>query len=150
KAIHQHREYEECLRRLGVHVISLAPEPGLPDSPFVEDAAVVVDELAVIATMGAGTRRSEVRSIEHCLSLYRSPRYLNNSATLEGGDVVQVDHSLYVGLSGRTNREGIDQLREALGPFGYQVKAVKVSGCLHLSTGCSYIGSNTILANPDW
>jgi len=150
KAIRQHRQYEECLRRLGVHVISLAPEPGLPDSPFVEDVAVVVDELAVIAAMGAVTRKPEVQSIEHVLSLYRSARYLNDSATLEGGDVIQAGDSLYVGLSRRTNREGVDQLREAVSPFGYQVRAVKVSGCLHLSTGCSYIGSNTILANPDW
>jgi|SRR5580704_1553985 dimethylargininase len=150
KAIRQHREYEDRLRRLGVDVISLSTEPGLPDSPFVEDVAVVVDELAVMAVMGAINRRPEVHSIEGVLSRYRSPRYLNNSATLEGGDVVRVGNSLYVGMSRRTNREGVEGLRDALKPHGYRVKAVQVSACLHLSTGCSYIGSNTVLVNPDW
>jgi dimethylargininase len=104
----------------------------------------------VMATMGAVKRRPEVQSIEEVLCQYRSPRYLNDSATLEGGDVIQEGESLYVGMSGRTNREGIEQLRQAVRPYGYRVNAVAVTGCLHLSTGCSYIGSNTILANPDW
>lgn len=150
RAIEQQQAYEDCLRRLGVRVVSLPAEPEMPDSVFVEDTAVVVNEVAVVAMMGAAKRRSELPSLTKVLSNYRPLKFLNHSSTLEGGDVVHIGRSLYVGVSGRTNREGVTQLREILEPYDYQVRPVEVRACLHLSTGCSYAGPNTVLANPDW
>ena len=71
-------------------------------------------------------------------------------ATLEGGDVVTIGKTLYVGLSRRTNPEGIAQLSELLKPFGYRVVPVEVTGCLHLKSGACWAGADTILANPKW
>lgn len=150
KAAQQHQSYEICLRRNGVQVISLPSEPMLPDAVFVEDAAVVVDEVAVVARMGAVRRRDEVNSLIPILAGYRQMEYLEPPATLEGGDVVRIGRTLYVGESSRTNTEGIAQLRAILGPYSYDVRAVKVNGCLHLSTGCSYLGRDTVLINRSW
>jgi len=150
KAIAQHRAYEECLRGLGVQVISLPPEPDLPDAVFVEDPAVVVDELAVITRMGAESRRRESETLADALSSFRQLQWLREPATLEGGDVMRVDRTLFVGSSPRSNAEGIRQLAEALSPFGYLVRAVDVHGCMHLKTGCTYLGNGTVLANREW
>jgi len=147
KASAQHRAYEDCLSALGVQVVSLAAEPDLPDSVFVEDPAVIVDEVAIISIMGAPSRRLEAHSIAVALSRYRPIKQLAAPATLEGGDVIRVGRSVFVGLSQRTNREGFRQLRDILRPYDYQVKAVDVRGCLHLKSACSYIGNNSILIN---
>jgi len=150
KAIHQHQAYEQCLARLGLRVISLPAEAELPDAVFVEDGAIVVDEVAVITRMGVASRRPETDSLAAALSPYRRLHFLRAPATLEGGDVLRVGRTLYVGATGRTNPEGIAQLEEMLRPFDYRIKTVAVSGCLHLKTGCSYLGHNTLLANGDW
>jgi len=149
-AARQHDQYESCLRELGVRVISLPPEPDLPDSVFVEDPAVVVDEVAVLTRMGAESRRREAESLAQAMAPYRPLRWLREPATLEGGDVVRIDRTLYVGASVRTNAEGIRQLSEAVSPFGYDVRAVEVHGCMHLKTGCTFLGDRTLLANRDW
>jgi dimethylargininase len=146
----QQQAYEQCLAHLGARVISLPAEPELPDAAFVEDLAVVVDEAAVIAQPGAASRRRETPSLIPILSAYRPLKFLDGAATLEGGDVMRVDRRLYVGASARTNREGIAQLRRLLEPDGYQVIAVEVTGCLHLKTGCSYLGRSTLLINRAW
>jgi len=146
-AIVQHKAYQECLASLGVEVISLSPEPDLPDAVFVEDPAVVVDEIAVIPNMGAPSRRPESASLATTLSRYRPIKHFTCPATLEGGDVMRVGRSVFVGLSRRTNREGIRQLEESLRPYNYQVQAVNMHGCLHLKSACSYIGNNFILVN---
>jgi dimethylargininase len=150
KAVEQHRAYEQCLARLGLRVISLPHEAELPDAVFVEDGAIVVDEVAVITRMGVASRRPETDSLAAALSPYRRLHFLRAPATLEGGDVLRVGRTLYVGATGRTNCEGIAQLEEMLRPFDYRIKTVAVSGCLHLKTGCSYLGHNTLLANSDW
>jgi dimethylargininase len=150
RAAGQHRAYEESLRDLGVYVVSLPVEPELPDAVFVEDVAVVVDEVAVVARMGAVKRQPEVESLTAVLARYRPLRFLDAPATLEGGDEIKVGRTIYVGVSCRTNDLGVAQLRDALRPFDYEVKQVGVKGCLHLTTGASYIGENTILINPSW
>src|SRR5579871_5278758 len=96
KAIAQHRAYEECLRGLGVQVISLAPEPDLPDAVFVEDPAVVVDEIAILTRMGAPSRRRESESLAQALAPFRPIHWLREPATLEGGDVIRVGRTLFV------------------------------------------------------
>ncbi len=150
KAIRQHQSYELFLKQNGVKVISLPPEPALPDAVFIEDTAVVVDELAVIARMGASRRRDEINSLVPVLARHRPLKYLEPPATLEGGDVIRIGRTLYLGESSRTNTEGIAQLRMILAPYGYDVRSVRVNGCLHLSTGCSYLGRNTVLLNRSW
>ena len=150
KAIAQHRAYEDCMRQLGVQVISLPGEPDLPDAVFIEDPAIVLDEVAVIAMMGAVRRRAEVESLIGVLSQFRPLMFLEPPATLEGGDRMKVDRTLFVGVSGRTNKAGIAQLQRVVRAYDYEVKAVEVSGCLHLTTACSYVGNNTVLLNRSW
>jgi dimethylargininase len=150
KARAQHGAYRECLAELGVRIISLPAEPELPDAVFVEDPAVVVDEVAIISNMGAPSRRAEATSLAKALSHYRPLKFFAEPATLDGGDVMRIGRSVFVGLSGRTNREGIDQLSNLLGPYGYQVKPVEVRGCLHLKSACSYLGNDTVLVNRSW
>lgn len=150
KAITQHAAYRDCLVELGVRVVSLPSEPGLPDAVFVEDPAVVVDEVAIISNMGAQSRRPEASSLADALSRYRPLKFLAAPATLDGGDVLRISRLIFVGLSGRTNRDGVDQLRALLGEYDYQVEPVEVTGCLHLKSGCSYIGHDTVLVNRAW
>lgn len=150
KAIAQHKSYRQCLAELGAQIVSLPTEPNLPDAVFVEDAALVVDQVAVITNMGAPSRRAESKSLAKILSQYRPLRFLIEPATLDGGDVLRVGRCLFVGLSGRTNRHGIDQLRNLLRTYDYQVQPVEVKTCLHLKSACSYIGDRTILVNRSW
>lgn len=146
----QHQAYEDCLRALGVEVISLPAAPDLPDAVFVEDTAVVVDELAVLTLPGAASRRGEVETVAATMAPFRSLRSLHAPATLEGGDVLRIGRTLFVGASTRTNATGIAQLQTLLGPFDYDVQSVMVTGCLHLKTGVTYLGNHTLLANPAW
>jgi len=149
-ATHQHNAYEKCLRALGVQVISLPPEPDLPDAVFVEDTAVVVDEVAVLTAPALFSRRREVASVAAALAPYRPQRAIGGSTHLEGGDVLPVGRALYVGLSARTNRDGVAQLRAFLEPYGYTVHVVEFNGCLHLKSACTSVGRNTLLANRAW
>lgn len=150
RAMEQHRRYEACLEELGASVISLPAEPELPDAVFVEDPAVVVDEVAVIARLGAESRRPEAGSLALVLRQFRELRWMQAPATLEGGDVVRAGRTLFVGVSGRTNAAGVEQLADALQPFDYDVKAVEVRGCLHLKSACSYLGDGAMLVNREW
>jgi N-Dimethylarginine dimethylaminohydrolase len=150
KAMQQQKSYEQYLSSLGLSVTSLPAEPTLPDAVFVEDTAVVVDEVAVITTMGAISRRPEVHSISPALAEYRPLEFINSTGTLEGGDVMRVNRTLYVGVSTRTNLDGIAQLRSILRPYDYLVTAVGVKHCLHFKTGCTYLGRNMILVNREW
>ena len=146
----QHRQYQTCLAELGARVEILPPEADLPDSVFVEDPAIVLDDVAVITRMGAASRRGESQSLAHALAAYRKLLRIEDPATLEGGDVMRIGKTLYVGYSRRTNIAGIQQLSALLHPRGYFVVPVEVSGCLHLKTACCYIGDDTVLANRKW
>lgn len=150
KAVEQHRRYRDCLVELGLAVLTLPVEPDLPDSVFVEDPAVVMEEAAVIARMGAESRRAESESLALALAPYRPLRHMHAPATLEGGDVVRVGRRLFVGLSGRSNSEGVRQLAEHLEPLGYSVTGVGMRGCLHLKSACCALGEGLLLANREW
>jgi dimethylargininase len=146
----QHRSYRETLEACGARVVTLPPAEGLPDSVFVEDTAVVLDEVAVLTRPGAGSRRDEVGLIEPEVARLRSVVRVEAPATLEGGDVLRLGRTLYVGLSPRTNAEGAAALRRLAAPHGYEVLAVELRGCLHLKTGCSGLDDATVLVNPAW
>ena len=150
RAREQHHAYELLLARLGVRVISLPAEPDLPDSMFVEDPAIVLDELAVILPLGTETRRSEAASLAQELSKYRKIETVKLPGTLEGGDVLRIGRKLFVGLTRRSNAEGIRQLAEIVKPHDYGVVAVPVTGCLHLKSAVTFLGKNTLLANRAW
>jgi len=150
KAVQQHRSYERCLAELGARIVALEPDPRFPDAVFVEDPALVLDEIAIMTRPGAASRRGEGESIARALAEYRPLRRIEEPGTLEGGDVMRAGKTLYVGLSRRTNRQGIQQLRDLSAPFGYETVAVPVHGCLHLKSACCYLGEETILANRAW
>jgi dimethylargininase len=144
----QHRAYEMCLAELGVEVISLAEEPDYPDAVFVEDAAIVLDEIAVMTRLGAESRRGESVSLARELERHRPLRWLREPAMLDGGDVMQAGKTLFVGVTARSNAAGIGQLAAAVEPFGYRVRPVVVRGCLHLKSACSYLGDVVLVHRP--
>lgn len=146
----QHADYEQALTNLGAQICRVPAAPQLPDACFVEDNAVVLDEIAVICAMGTESRRPEIDAVAAALMPYRKLARLTPPATLEGGDVLAVGRTLYVGMTARTNEAGIAQLRAIVQPFGYEVRAVNVTGCLHLKSACAFLGRDTILINPDW
>jgi dimethylargininase len=150
KAAEQHRAYEQALEKFGVKVISLPAEPALADSMFVEDPAMVLDELALIFPLGTESRRAEAASLAKVLSRFRELKSVHLPGTAEGGDILRVGRHLFAGLSKRTNEEGIRQLQSIVGEYGYTVTAVPVSGCLHLKSAVTFLGRNTLLANRKW
>ena len=150
KARAQHHAYEHLLAKLGARVIPLPEQPELPDSLFVEDTAVVVDEIAVICPMGTPTRRKEAPSIASEIEKFRKLAYVKLPGTLEGGDVLRVGKKVFVGITARSNPEGIRQLAVILATYGYEVTAVPVRGCLHLKSAVTHLGRNTMLGNRAW
>jgi dimethylargininase len=150
KAVAQHDAYERALAELGARVVSLPELPGHPDAVFVEDPALVLDEVAVITAMGVASRRGERDSLAAVLADFRPVIRMRDPARLEGGDVMRIGRNLYVGLSARTNAEGVAQLADILAPFGYNVQLVAMRDCLHLKSACSFIGDGTVLLNRAW
>jgi dimethylargininase len=146
----QHAEYRETLRELGMRVIHLPALADLPDAVFVEDPAIVLDEVAILTRMGAESRHRESESLARELAKYRPLRRMRAPATLDGGDVLRAGRTLYVGISSRTNAAGIEQLAREVEPFGYQVRGVPVRGCLHLKSAASYLGDGTVLVHRPW
>ncbi len=150
RAALQHKGYCEALRACGARVVTLARVDELPDSVFVEDTAIVLDEVAVLTRPGVESRRGEVALIEQEVARLRPVVKVQPPATLEGGDVMRVGRRLYVGLSPRTNVEGAEALRRFAAPHGYEVLTVEPRGCLHLKSGCSALDDETVLVNPEW
>lgn len=147
----QHIDYVACLKKLGVTVIGLPAEPGLPDSVFVEDTALLFDELAVITRPGALSRRGEVASIEAAFQKHRSViAHISEPGTLDGGDVLRIGQRVFVGLSARSNQAAIGQLQAILAEYGYTVTAVRTRECLHLKSAVTALSDDTVLINPDW
>jgi dimethylargininase len=150
KAEEQHRAYQALLEKCGARLISLPSEPALPDSMFVEDPAIVLDELAIIFPLGTETRRPEAASLAQALAKFRKLARVELPGQVEGGDILRIGRRLFAGLSSRTNADGIRQLASILAPRRYEVVSVVVTGCLHLKSAVTYVGRNTLLANRDW
>lgn len=146
----EHARYEEALRGAGLDVRRLPPRDDLPDSVFVEDTAVVLDEVAVLTRPGAASRRAEVDSVRAALSPIRPLAAIEAPATLDGGDVLVLDHDVFVGRTTRTNAEGVSRLDALLSPHGYRVRPVPVSGCLHLKSAVTRAGPRAVILNPAW
>jgi dimethylargininase len=156
RASAQHDEYERRLAAHGCKVTRIADAPDMPDGVFVEDAAVVLDDVAIITRPGAESRRTETESVAAALERFRPLRRIESPATLDGGDVLAIDGTLYVGLSQRTNMAAIDQLTNSEpsplgegGPKG-RVRGVRFQNCLHLKSAVTQIAERTLLMNPQW
>jgi dimethylargininase len=150
RALRQHEDYCRTLRACGARVQTLSVNHDLPDCAFIEDTAVVLDEVAVLASMGPASRRAEPAGIEPELRKLRPVHRIEPPATLEGGDVLRVGRTLFVGLSSRTNRAGVSALATVAGRHGYTVVPVPVHDCLHLKTACTALDDRRLLVNPAW
>lgn len=149
-AVQQHLNYLEALRSDGMEVTVLPEEPELADAAFVEDTAVILDELAVVCRPGCPSRRPEAASIADALQKFRELAWLEPPGTLEGGDVLVLGKKIWAGLSTRTNREGVRQLEDFAKPHGYKVIPVAVRHCLHLKTAVTPVAASAVVANPQW
>jgi dimethylargininase len=150
QALRQHAAYCQALREDGAEVRMLDVNRDLPDCVFIEDTAVVLDEVAILTSMGTASRRAEVTGIEPELRKYRAVERIEAPATLEGGDVLCVGRTLLVGLSSRTNRAGVQALEAIVRRHGYTVVPVPVQGCLHFKTACTALDDQCLLVNPAW
>lgn len=150
RALAQHRDYVSRLAAAGLEIVELPADEAHPDCCFVEDTAVVLDELAVLAMPGSASRRGELPAIEAALGRFRQIARLSLPATLDGGDVLKLGRSLFVGRTARTNAAGIEALRSAVAPHGYTVVPVAVAGCLHLKSAVSALDDETLIANRTW
>ena len=150
RACAQHEQYEQALRTLGLDVISLEAEPDMPDSVFVEDVALVLEECAIMLNPGAASRRPEVATVEKALTPYREIFHIQPPGTVDGGDILKVDRTVYIGVSSRSTENAIAQMDAILQPRNYQVQAVNVTGCLHLKSAVTQVGKDTLLINPEW
>jgi dimethylargininase len=148
RAVQQHNQYQQLLRDLGAKVVELPSDDQCPDCCFLEDTALVLDEVAVITRPGSEDRRREVDGVAPTIMKYRSVVRIDAPGTLEAGDVLRMGRNLYVGLSTRTNKRGIEMLREALKAYGYEVTAIPMKGALHLKSVCTALDDNTVLADP--
>jgi dimethylargininase len=146
----QHQAYEQCLAELGCAVRRLAASAEMPDSVFIEDTAVVLDEVAVVTRPGSPSRRGETAAVAEALAAHRPLVAIQPPGTLDGGDVLVDGRTVFVGRSARTSDEGIRQLREALAGYGYAVHAVPVNGCLHLKTAVTSVSEGVLLVNRSW
>lgn len=149
-ATRQHEAYRDALRTCGAEVTVLDVNREMADCVFVEDTALVLDEVAVMMSPGAESRRGEPAGIEPTLRLYRAIERVALPATIDGGDVVVSGHDVYVGESPRTNAAGISALRAILKPYGYSVTGIPVRECLHLKTACSALPDGRFLVNAGW
>lgn len=154
RAAEQHRAYEQALRDAGFDIVRLPYLADDPDAVFVEDTAILLGEHAVITRPGAVSRADETASTAERLRPYFMIHHLA-AGTLDGGDVLRIGDTLYVGQSSRTDAAGTRALADAAGPLGYRVVPVELGRCLHLKTAVTFAGPDregrpTLLFNPEW
>ena len=147
----QHAHYGRALRMLGCDLVVLPSLDDRPDAVFVEDVAVVLDEIGVMTRPGASSRRDEGEAVADALRGYRPLRAITgDGATLDGGDVLRVGRTLYVGRGARSNDAGIAELARIAGERGYRVQSIDTHGCLHLKSAATLVADGTLLVQPAW
>ena len=149
-ALQQHQQYQSALSSLGCEIVTVPTESGLADSVFIEDTAMVLDEIAVMCRPGAESRRAEVAGVGDVLQQYRTLASIQPPGTLDGGDLLRVGKVIYAGLSARSNQSGIEQLRRIVADYGFSVETVETTKCLHLKSAVSEVAPDTLLINPNW
>ncbi|MBN1251124.1 MAG: hypothetical protein JXA16_03245 [Bacteroidales bacterium] len=144
-ALIQHQKYVEALLECGLDVSVLDADENFPDSTFVEDAAILTSECAIITNPGAVSRKNEIFDIEKVVSeFYQNIEKISGNGTVEGGDVMMVGKHFYIGISDRTNLEGAEQLKQILEKYGMTSSTVGLETMLHLKTGLSYLENNNL------
>ena len=146
----QHAAYEDALIKFGCRVERVPAAPDCPDSVFIEDTAVVLPDIAVITRPGAPSRRAETSAVSEALKPYRQLLALEAPGTVDGGDVLAIGKSMFIGQTKRSNACGIEQMRLLLSPMGYTVIGVEVHGCLHLKSAVTQVAEKTLLIQPSW
>jgi dimethylargininase len=147
----QHEGYCDALRGLGVDVVEVPPDDRYPDCCFVEDPVLVVDEYAVVASMGIASRRGEGKALREALSRCgKQVVEIKGPGTLEGGDVIRLGDRILVGLTGRTNRQGVEELEGILGGTRYEIVPLEVRDALHLKSVCAYLGDRHVVVVPGY
>ncbi len=146
----QHRHYRDALAATGAEVVVLPAIDAHPDCTFVEDVLISLPELSILTLPGAVSRQGEVEAMSPALPVDRPICRIAAPATIDGGDVLTIGNTLFVGLSTRTNAAAIEQLVAAVSPYGYCVKAVSVPGALHLKTAVTALTPDLLLMNPTW
>jgi dimethylargininase len=146
----QHEAYERALETLGCSVVRLEASDEMPDSVFIEDIALVFDELAIVTRPGAESRRVETSAVADALAAYRPVAAIESPGTVDGGDVLTVGRHVFVGQSSRTNAAALSQLAAYLTPRGYMVQPVEVGEVLHLKSAVTAVADGTLLVNPKW
>ena len=138
------------LSSLGCEVVTVSTEPGLADSVFIEDTAIILDEIAVLCRPGAESRQPEVAGVASVLQEYRSIASIQPPGTLDGGDLLRIGKVIYAGLSTRSNQSGIEQLSSIVANYGFSVRTVETTKCLHLKSAVSEVAPGSLLINSDW
>jgi dimethylargininase len=146
----QHEAYEQRLRDAGCTVVRLDADEEMPDSVFIEDIALVFDEVALMTRPGAFSRRRETDAVAAALAAYRPIAHVEAPATIDGGDVLTVGKRVFVGETTRTNPTAVTQMARHVSPYGYTVHIVPVHGCLHLKSAVTAVSDDTLLVNPEW
>ena len=153
-AVFQHRQYVNALRHCGAEVVVLRPDNDYPDSCFTEDEAIVTDRMAVIPSFCRPSRQGEEIRMRPVIEAFYGGRIeqIKAPGTLEGGDICRDGDHFFVGISSRTNEEGARQFAEIVKKYGFTTDFCDIRGIqiLHLTTGMSYIGENTVICCPDF
>jgi len=150
RARQQHAAYERSLEAAGCTIVRLEEADDLPDSVFVEDTAIIFDEVALVTRPGAVSRRAETPPVAELLRRYRPVREIEAPATVDGGDVLVAGRTVFIGRSRRTNDAAVSQVVQLLKPHGYVIHAVAVTGCLHLKSAVTALADDRLLINPAW
>ena len=146
----QHAAYERALEAAGCEIVRAEPAHDLPDAVFVEDAAIVVDDVAIRARPGAASRRPEVDGVVDVLRRYRDVLSIDAPSTIDGGDVVIAGRRVFIGRTSRTDGTAIVKVRSILARIGYSVEPVRITGCLHLKSAATALADDRLLINPAW
>ncbi len=149
EVLYQHARYCDALRECGLELTVLDPDPRHPDSTFVEDTAILTPDVAIFTRPGASSREGEVAAIQPVIERFFARTFLIDSpGTVDGGDICEAEDHFFIGLSHRTNEEGARQLTVHLNAIGYSASTIDIRSMttiLHLKSGISYIGDNTLV-----
>jgi len=140
----QHKEYCKALKELGLKLIWVKGDNSLPDSCFIEDTAVIFGKKAVICNMKMKSRAKEIIEVAKVLRKLKKTYSIRFPATIDGGDVLQIEDKVFVGLTTRTNMHAVTQLREILRDDELEVIPIKIDGIVHLKSACTYLGSGYV------
>jgi dimethylargininase len=147
-ALSQHQQYVDALKECGLEVTVLPPDEAYPDSTFVEDTALLIPECAIVTNPGAPSRKGEVLAVKKVLrDFYEEIEEVHPPGTVDGGDILAIGNHYYIGISGRTNFDGAEQIIEILKGYGKTASTIEVANLLHLKSGIAYLGKRHIVMN---